>query len=38
MSLESRLEPLDLQKLATTNAKTDIIWDEYKLEGIPNLR
>ncbi len=37
-ALESRLEPLDLQQLATTRVRTDIIWDEFKLEGIPNLR
>ena len=37
-ALETKLEPLEIERVASTNARVDIIWDEFKNQGIPNLR
>ena len=37
-AIETKLEPLDIQRVMSTDARVDIIWDEFKVEGVPNLR
>ena len=36
--METVVEPLDPYRLATTDARMEILWEEYKFEGIQNLR
>ena len=37
-ALETLLAPFDKNRLAATDARMEILWEEYKKEGIPNLR
>jgi hypothetical protein len=36
--LETTLEPFDAQQLATTNARMEILWEQYRFESMPRLR
>ena len=37
-ALETKLEPIDAHQLATTNARMEILWEQYRYESMPRLR
>ena len=36
--LETKLEPIDPDKVMTTNARMEILWEQYRIEFMPRLR
>lgn len=37
-TLENRLEPLEPDQVMTTNARMEILWEQYRIELMPRLR
>ena len=37
-ALETKLAPFDPERVATTNARMEILWEQYLFEGVPNIR
>ena len=37
-ALESKLGPIDSESVGTTNARMEILWEQYRIEFMPRLR
>ena len=37
-AIETKLESVDIEKVANTNARMEILWEQYRIEFMPRLR